>query len=107
MLLVLCCTGRDESAESLQEPLLVIQGIQLLHKAEFPKADPPQSAQLSLHASGLHSIRESQQQMTLGVQHSCLPFQSLQSLSLLPSSSLTHHIRLAWQSLAGSPARWK
>ena len=64
MVLALCWeVCQNGHAESLQEPLFVIQGIQLLHKAKLPKADPSQSAQLSLHASGLHQIRKSQQRM--------------------------------------------
>ena len=103
----LCCTGRHECAESLQEPLLVIKGIQLLHKAEFPEADSPQSAQLSLHASRLHSNRESQQWMTSRAAAFMLAKSFLASLLPLPLCSFTHQTWLAWQSLAGSPAKSK
>ena len=32
---------------------VIVQGIQLLHKAQVPEAHPPQRAQLPLHAPGL------------------------------------------------------
>ena len=48
--------GQDmmKRAGGLQKLLLIVEGIQLLYKSQLPKADSPQCAQLSLHASRLH-----------------------------------------------------